>query len=382
MKLLIINSYFPVLNNVSAKRIKSFYDFFRSKGWDVNVVMFSDSVTAESRKDDFIYLPLSLVGGLISTIINLRKIFIILKNDAKEADFVIISTPMFQLCLLIFLFRKRSKIIFDLRDHPNLIYYHKLSTAKGVRLIIIWLEHILRCFLVYSSSRFAKIVLTVGEMSKSFYYKKVPGVCKDKIHNIHNGFNVSDYALIRDNKFTINSNLGCKLCIVGNLHNFRYGHDFNKMIFSLNAIRDGFDEVCVDHYGKCDDLFLDDIKEAKFAYNTKRSVEREVLLKKLGRYDAFILVTSEKLIWEPTTTVFDYVLFNKPVVFIGNRNNEAYKILKENKMKIVNVDEVIDIREVLYEEKTDVLNHNLKDEFSRDFQNEKLFRILEKYFNK
>jgi hypothetical protein len=55
----------------------------------------------------------------------------------------------------------------------------------------------------------------------------------------------------------------------------------------------------------------------------------------LSKVDAFLLPCSNDLIWEPTTSVFDYILFEKPVIFCGLQNNEAYAILETVRQPII-----------------------------------------------
>jgi hypothetical protein len=129
--------------------------------------------------------------------------------------------------------------------------------------------------------------------------------------------------------------VGC----VGNIFNFRDTPDLRNALIHLN---NRSERVTLMHWGKVGTGLEKHIQTlSNIKYLACKPVDRDILLNKLHDVDCFLLPTASDLIWEPTTSVFDYILFDKPVIFTGLHNNEAYCILQNTKTQIVESKQLI-----------------------------------------
>jgi hypothetical protein len=112
---------------------------------------------------------------------------------------------------------------------------------------------------------------------------------------------------------------------------------------SLSILNKRGKSVRIKHWGRIGDelnRYLNSFRNIRF--QVCKPVPREILLQELHNVDCFLLPCADDLIWEPTTSVFDYILYDKPVIFTGLKNNEAFMILQNTNTDIVEIDQLHD----------------------------------------
>ncbi len=366
MKILIVNETYPFTSTVSSFRIKAFREYFIKK--DIKVKIATSYKGNEKLEDYLVPIPAEYIRSTLSTVRNIFKIKNILKKDIKDSDFIIISTPHFNLALLIFIIKNKSKVILDLRDLPDLYLAQKKKIYKGFKYLLHWTMYKITELYVLLLAKKVRLVTTVGETSRQCFLSKYKFLKPPLTLNIHNGFEINDLEIIKRIEKAKNESID-KICIVGSLYSFRYSKYLEKLNDYLSKTKD---VVC--HFGKVEKMFADFFNRDNIKYESMKLLPRKELLVEMSKYKMFVLITSDNIIWEPTTTVFDYVLFNKPILFIGNKNNEAHKILVNNKAKIIYPEDIIE--NVSGNDSSSVFNNNINMDYSRERNVEILYNYL------
>jgi hypothetical protein len=276
-----------------------------------------------------------LFTSFILARINRGKISNLLAPILKQYDLILVSTPPYNLCeIAIAAKRANVRYILDLRDQPDLI----TSEQKRGKLPL-WLSlklWITEQYLI-NTAKYSLALLCVGSISTALMQQKLSRH-STKVINVHNGFNLLDKQIVRDSAPFTPSFFSEKLIIgcVGSLYNFRDTTDLRKVLRHLNEREGG---ATLRHWGKIGAALYEFLWHLpNIRYIECPSIPREELLQELHSVDCFLLACSDDLIWEPTTSVFDYILFDKPVIFTGLRNNEAFCILENTGVRIVDSD--------------------------------------------
>jgi hypothetical protein len=332
MKILLVASLFPPDAGVSALRMSSFFDNL-SLHHEVDVLKLG-------KDNDFSSKIMTIDDRYFSSLFRARssreKISGLLIPVLKQYDLLLISTPPYSLCEVAVASKRAAiKYIFDLRDHSDLIFSEQKNEKWWPFLMIkAWLTE---RYIINTAKR-AAALLCVGSISTALMQQKISG-SSTKVINVHNGFNSLDKLHVLRTKppfFMPNKSqliIGC----VGNLHNFRNTTDLRKILTMLND-RGG---VVLHHWGRLGNQLSDFFGALKnLKYIQHQSVPRSQLLQELHGVDCFLLACSDDLIWEPTTSVFDYILFNKPIIYSGLRNNEAFCIMENMNMTVIDSDSI------------------------------------------
>jgi hypothetical protein len=155
-----------------------------------------------------------------------------------------------------------------------------------------------------------------------------------KVVNVHNGFIESDIKNIAiNNNQIVDMSRPVTIGCVGSLHKFRATNDLYNTLTELDKLGC---KVHIKHWGTlCTEISEKITLCRNISYEGIPPISRDTLLVELSKVDAFLLPCSNDLIWEPTTSVFDYILFEKPVIFCGLQNNEAYAILETVRQPII-----------------------------------------------
>lgn len=368
MKVLLVAPLFPPDTGVSTLRMRFFRDSL-SKEYEVDVLKLGD---VNHFTGSVKLIDRNLFVPFFRAVINRGKIFGLVRQLLRNYDLVIVSAAPYGLYEVAHAAKKVGiPYILDLRDLPDLT----TSEQKGVKPLW-WLN--IKTWLIFlyikTIAKSALALLCVGAISAAVMQKKLKGsVCR--VINLHNGFEKADLEVVRQHapvKKAKESELvvGC----VGNVYRFRDTEDLRHALAQLNRRKE---RIILRHWGKlCPSLstYLQGLTNIK--YEARATVPRNVLLSELHTVDCFLLACADDLIWEPTTSVFDYILFDKPVIFTGLRNNEAYLILKNTGTHILESDDLatFDFKSRSGSQKSlDVLQC-----YSREFYIDRLLTIIRK----
>lgn len=363
MKILLVVPLFPPDKGVSTLRAKFFYDEM-SKKHDVDILKFGEKTDLNGNIKT---IEQSLFANLLKTVSNSDKIKGILKETLTQYDCCIVSAPPYN----IYEFGKiatdlKVPVIYDYRDHPDLIYYQNSKKSVLKRVIHYVLLNLKERY-IFSRFRDAYAILCVGFISTTILQNKNKDL--KNIYNCSNGFLNSDLDSISQDNNSCKKDeyvIGCG----GNIYEFRDSKDFRLMIKNLDKLAES-NKITLLHFGSLSDSLNQYVSKLKnLKYKKHEQVDRDTYLKKLQDVDSLLLVCSDSLIWEPTTTVYDYILYNKPVIYCGLRNNEAYRTLQECGTSIV-TNENLNMEQLTSSESFD---SSKIDSFSREYR----YSILEK----
>jgi len=316
---------------------------------------------------------------LTQAIFNKKKIHAILKDFIKRFDCVIVSVPHNAL-IQIALISKAEKVpcILDIRDHPDLVYFETIF-SKGMfhrigRLIMLKFNE----YFVNKAAKSSSAVICVGERSCEFQKAKTPSIAH-KIFNVHNGFYEKDLKIISEIKRLSKKFVGLEIGISGSIYSFRDTVSLRTVFAKLDSAAIST-SIQIHHWGMLSEELKEYVHNLKhLKYNCYNSIDRQTYLENIIQCNCVLLACSDSLIWEPTTTVFDYLLLGKPIIFSGNGENEAYRILSECKMKVIKgenfkIEEMMDV----VKEPCKFPELELLARYSREFQNKKLIDIINK----
>ncbi|MEX8519830.1 MAG: hypothetical protein AB3X44_15060 [Leptothrix sp. (in: b-proteobacteria)] len=338
MKILLVSSLFPPDKGVSTHRIAFFAEEL-GKIHEVDILKFGNNTCLDGKIKT---IDKSYFSSLAKTLLNKKNIENILSPLIERYDLLIVSGPPYNIYEIANVaFNKKIKFVLDLRDQPDLIYSElKKSSSKILLKIKLYLTN----YYINSIAKKSQFVSCVGGISSAITQTYFAGT-DTKVINIHNGFLERDIYLVDTYRScevdTTKIVIGC----VGSLHNFRATNDLFKTFSELENLNK---PVIIRHWGILCDEILNQIKQYRnITYEKCPPIDRILLLQDLSKVDAFLLPCSDDLIWEPTTSVFDYILFSKPVIFCGLRNNEAYSILESVNQPIVTSNRIKHIDEIL-----------------------------------
>lgn len=327
MKILLVTSLFPPDKGVSTLRMEFFHSKL-SEHHQVDVLKLGESTNLDGPIKTIINL---FFTSLITTLRHRSNIFSTLEKILPNYDLVIVSAPPYNIYEIAYAAHRLGiRFIIDLRDQPDLVYSELKSTSNH---LVLRSKEFLTNYYINRISRKAAFVSCVGGISSAITQKHLAKSTTSVI-NVHNGFQEKDIYLTKSISIPRSPNsdqlvIGC----VGSLHRFRSTPDLHQTLRTLNSFSR---KVVFKHWGTlCKDIadtisFLHNIEYLKLP-----PIPRQDLIHELAQVDAFLLPCSDDLIWEPTTSVFDYILFDKPVIFCGLRNNEAFAILQTVGQKIV-----------------------------------------------
>lgn len=365
MKILMACPLFPPDTGVSTLRMKSFYDQFCAQGHDVEVLKLGEKTDFSGNTK---LIDRSLFRSFFSSLLLRWKIRAVVSPLLTRYDLVLVSATPYQLYSIAHCAKLAGvPFLLDLRDLPDLTN----SEQKGMKHPL-WLS--LKSWLIdlyiKDIARHSVALLCVGAIATAFTQLKLKGI-PTRVVNVHNGFDLSDLKLVRDSAPpVVERETGLVVGCVGNIHNFR---DTNDLRTTLSRLNQRAEPVTFLHWGKAGGTLLTYIYTLKnIKYVACQPVPRATLLKELHRLDCFLLACAEDLIWEPTTSVFDYILYDKPVIFTGLRNNEAYCILKNTQTRIISAGEIKNFDfDLAFKKNADLLHC-----YSREYQFQSLLEVM------
>lgn len=335
MKILLVGPLFPPDKGVSTFRMKFFYDQL-SQRHQVDVLK-------PGEQDDWSG-PVKTINRryfspFVKAVFNRRTILNAVREQLVKYDLVIVSAVPFGLYEVAHAARQLNiPYIIDLRDLPDLT----TSEQRG-RKSRLWLDAKAAMIFSYirSTAKNARALMCVGAISTAIMQQRLRDL-SCRVLNVHNGFEEKDVDLVLQTHASAQRpprSGELVLACVGNIFRFR---DTLSLRDTLARLNQRSDKVVLKHWGKVEPELEQYLRQFNnLEYLPCPPVSREVLLNEMHAVDAFLLPCADDLIWEPTTSVFDYILFGKPVIYTGLPNNEAFTILHNTRTPIVESADVV-----------------------------------------
>jgi hypothetical protein len=367
MKILLVAPIFRPHQSVPVKRLGYFYDRL-SEYYQTDVLTFGENddfdATVKTIKKSYFY-------PFFKAQLKQAKIKKVLGETLSQYDLVIVSVPDFGLLELVDICDSLGvATIVDLRDQPDLDYYEYKTTLRLKKFLYFFYNQWLQSY-VYSRMNKANYISVVGASSTSIVQERLK---TPNIYNVHNGFFEEDKNFVKNLEHRTQNNIILTIGWVGNIYRFRDTTMLRDILLKLDILAKQR-VIKIVHFGSCHEGLQTFISERleHVEYSQKKEHDRKLFLKELSLCDMFLLSCSDKLIWEPTTSVFDYILFDKPVLFSGLKNNEAYNILCKTGIHIIDSE---DVNDSIYE--VSKYNYIIKDInlYSRDFSYKNFNKIV------
>ncbi|ELK8439795.1 hypothetical protein ABRZ87_07460 [Vibrio vulnificus] len=329
-KILFVCNFFNNPNKVSSQRTTHLVNTLKDKDLDVEVLISGEEDSFESSVMTLDEAKTSNTLSFILNYFNYKKKLIEL---SKKYDLIILSVPRFSLLYFFALSLKgNTKILLDLRDQLQLQELNRESRSKIFQPLIKILDLIDRN-LFSRSLKYVDSIVCVGEYSKKHLvtnFKKQAG--RLPVYNVHNGFLINDLKEIKKkhSRTSLQSHF-LDAALVGTISSFRDSLDLRNdlRVLSKELVRLN-KKINLKHWGRMTkdlEKYISSLENIE--YQPQGFIGRNELLKQINLCSFSILVTSKKLKWEPTTTVFDYILCHNPILMLGGRNNEANRIIND-----------------------------------------------------
>lgn len=331
MKILLVAPVFRPSNSVAAQRMNFLFDMMKNEH-SVEVLVLSDITCLDGKLKT---IDKSLFATSHEAWRNKAEIYRLLHKCLCEYDLVIVSLPDYGLLEVVKICNELGiNCVADLRDQPNLSAVQNITSSK-IKNVFVRVKNWLQVKYVYQRLQYADYITVVGSISTSMVeFKSVKPVV-----NVNNGYLLSDKRFVSEQ---LNPDIDCQsnrvvIGWVGNIHRFRDNVDLRITIEKLNSLARS-KELVLKHWGKCCPELEEYIRGQEYlVYEQTTNFIRKDFLTELNNCNCFLLSCSDSLIWEPTTSVFDYLLFNKPVIYSGLKNNEAFNILFNSGIKVLTV---------------------------------------------
>ena len=394
-KLLVISYFSPPYGEVGAIRITKFIKYLLRFGWEITVITVKDKyyksfnyewlkevegakiirlnrlpqLTSKIQEEGFYWLP--ILGKFLNSF---------LKNEKFKISFWT-GNPFYHF-LLAPIMKKRFglKYVLDFRDPWFLSPYRRIKStfSKISRIYEKIVENI--------AIKHAEYVINVTDYVTNMYKEYYSNYPSEKFLTIYNGFDPEDLNLlgegIRFAKFNI--------VYTGKFTHYRDPIPFLKAFKKFINLRNL-------KKGDCLFVHVGPIFEELFDYANKIEISsyiktvgfqpyREALRYVLGA-DICLLIGGHHP-FEPTTKIFEYMAFNKPIIAYVKTEGFITNTLKRYENAYICWDEE-DLFNALSNRYNKFLNKkididngdsfNLKSEFNRITSAQKLSEILEKF---
>lgn len=335
-KLLIICPHYND-NHVSSFRISAIERECEIAGYIVNILTLGTKLS---------------LGGRVSTVVdnhfknNFTHLFTINKNKVAFYDFfnsydcVVISMPNFKFIQLLDMIPERVKVVLDYRDQIDFDYFSRQSkfSKNKIAKLLSYLDMInsYRVHAHYIRRNIGKVlaITCVGEKACESFSSRMISL-DAKLFNVHNGFDYDDLHFLKNSGSCSNSDFEknvIKIGLSGSIYDFRCSDTLYSLFSSIIEKAEGLD-IQIYHWGSSCKKLLEILSHfKKIKYFPVGRMQRKTYLDEIYKMDYLLLLCSDNICWEPTTTVFDYILLKKPIIYCGNECNEAVRILNDCKV--------------------------------------------------
>ena len=330
-------------NSVSSFRISSFESKLRSQGYQVSILTLSDYTKLDdSTKISYINRNFFKNSASLFHRLFMPKDF---RGFLNKFESIVISMPTFELVSIVKYIESDKKVVLDYRDQLNLTYVFRKNRYKNpIAKLAIYLDfkytELVHKRILYRNN--IDKVICVGNSALDYYKSSISKKKEFDLVNIHNGFFLSDYKSIPQISSLVDfSKKDITFGISGSIYDFRFTDQLERELKKLDT-RTNNKSITIKHWGASESKFRKLMESmSSIKYEPQGRELRDKYLQKIITCDVLILITSDELNWEPTTTVFDYILMSKPVMFFGDSSNEASKILNDCGVDLITVDNIL-----------------------------------------
>ena len=378
-KLLIVCPHYEN-NHVSSFRISSIKNEFEMNDYIVDILTLGDFT---ELNDKVSFLNRSHFMNNFSHFNIVSNMYGFLSDYFSNYQKIMISMPNFKLIQLLDIIPCNCDVILDYRDQIDFEYHSRVSVYNNnpVKKFIAYIDNKYSYF-VHSkiiNRNIEKIIAIscVGKVAKDSFTHRI-SVRGPKILNIHNGFNACDTQIIGKN---IPNNVGkgiINIGISGSIYDFRCSKDVGVLLEKISLVAENKNiKVEIRHWGLACERFLKLVNKFHNIYYVQlERMDRKEYLKQILNVDYVWLLCSDTIKWEPTTSVFDYILFQKPILYTGFKQNEAINVLNECNTKFITSDEDLkfDTNELLMNRNE--IDFDKLEEYTRDHISKNLFKSV------
>lgn len=376
MKILIVAPYYPPYKSVGVLRISSLVSYIK-KNTKNKIYILTNKL--EDRKiiteEEIIEVDITNKGnGYKRFFLNAKEYRTEIEKilAEKKIDIVLITTgPFYTLPLCKIIKKRNAKCIVDFRD-LWIFSYLKFEIEYLYKTI---LSRIIFFPVEFFSIKYSDMVITVtGGWKKRLSRIYFP--FKEKIQVIYNGYNY-DFELFKGEypKYFLENDF--KIVCFGKLsyYSIKYAELFFKAVKDLEinnkkVIQIGSKEKGINELLSKLDFPIDRFISTGF-------IDYYLGINYIKKSNVLILIDIRKE--AIGTKIYDYILVNKPIIYIGKNDTMLSKFISSfsNGFSCSSVEEIKKVLLKIKSENLDVLDKNLnKNKYSREIQNKKYLKII------
>lgn len=374
-RLLIISPYFPPVNAADMQRVRMSLPYFEAFNWTVEVVTVDDKYV-DLAKDQLLLdsIPLNITIHKVKAFskkwtskfglgsLALRSLYFYRKKvnqllRKKEFDLIYFSTTQFPVCILGAYWKKKFNIpfIIDMQDPWHSLYYQ--NKPKHQRPKKYWFSYRLNKYLEPIAMKSVDGIISVSSNYIDTLQQRYP-ILKDKPAEVitFGAFNI-DFEIVEKHEHKLPLAYENKGELINILYIGRGGYDMEKAIRILfNCFKKGlsnnpkvFQNIRFHFIGTSyapKGVGIETItpiaKELGVSAYIQESTDRigfYEALKNLKSADGLFIMGSDDTSYT-ASKLYPYILANKPLLSIFNKESSAYKILKEcDAGELIKIDE-------------------------------------------
>lgn len=387
MKILIVSPYFPPDLSVATVRISSLTRYLIEKGAIVTVLT-NETVykKAMDPEDEFIMENVNIIN--VESRNNNRKFFEVKKvyetyirkmlNESKF-DLVLITAGPFYTLSLSKIIKKEflTPVILDFRD----LWILDIRELKEFIRPNNILKKLIFLPIEMNAIKYADKVITVTDGWANILRKQYP-FYKEKIKVIYNGFDSDKFkSLLNSNQKKNNDNNVIRIMNFGKLSYYsqKYAHIFFEAVEDLIIEGKKIEVVQIGELEKTTVNILNNLKNANehFSNTGFKSYKEGISILSTG--DVYIIIDIRKNALG--TKVYDYILLNKPIIYIGRKNTDLSNFIGsiQNSFICSTKEEVKKALKMIEKNNLITLTEdNVSSRYSRTVQNEKFLNEIKK----
>ncbi len=387
-----IVSYKPN-SDAPANRAVAFANFFKERGWKVNIITNGNKNTIEKDegviiyrlKNKFYYKKKNIINRLLSNLVFLHKTKTIIKKNKMiiKNSFFMASSPELITSKAGLLAKKNGAVfVFDVRDiWPEVAIEMNAFSEKSI-----FAKIFRKCAnKLYDK---AEYITTVTKRKTKYLRKYLNGRYASKVHHIANGFDLNDLKLEPDysviEKYSLTNQQ-----IVSYVGNVGAAQGLDIMLSLAESYKKIFFLIC--GKGKEFEKLQLNVKEKQLnnVIFTGSITKNAAIAVTKYSYISYISLQSEKMRDSVPTKLYESLGFGTPVFLIAE--GEAVEILNESRLGVSanpidfngikkQFKEMIENHENIIANKDYAINF-IKKEHSRQNAAENLLNIFEMHLN-
>jgi len=383
VKILVISPAFPPVSSVGVVRMTSLTAYLVREGHEITVIC--DESNSQNSNGNDIYIPdgISIIRVPFGKKENSNRA-ILYKNtvetllNAETYDVALITVgPYYTLRFCYKVFPKYGiKYILDFRDVGAFEHIKRTNIFRFVKIVV---SRIFEGYFEFRSIANTEYVISVTEgwrKKKQNDYR----LFKNKMLCIENGYDSERLKGIELPFHLANH----KISIMGKLA--YYSEHYATILFeALKIVAPLYDETQFVHI--CDEeIAVDNIMrklefEKKY-YHVTGFLDYPQGIKLLSDSSINVIVDDRKAAMG--TKIYDYLYLNRPIIYVGSPNTTISKFVSqfEYGFSCSTVEEVVYAIKYIFNNDISILDSKyIKENYSREHQNEKYTRLLESITN-